>query len=251
MLHTVHRVSDARPHFGSGSDLYPWDEEGCLKLSTVSRQWYGQVRALNSRVDRLRPSLCAEPPFGLCCRATMATQAMQAMQPWKMVWPITMPWPTECTLPHWVPSRYLAKVAPPFLLVLHEATGRVLSCLGAPCRAYKSLPQHLHAIKLPVASRLTVWPLFLGWGMKYCAADLTSTIVQLQARHHPLLQRMAWPPGASSQQAGGPIRSNQQARLATWSMSKILAVPMSSLRCWGSCACKVSFRVLQARCADC
>ena len=59
----------------------------------------------------------------------MATQAMQAMQPWRMVWLTTMHWPTECTLPHWVPSRYLAKVPLVPLPVLHEATGRACPVL--------------------------------------------------------------------------------------------------------------------------
>ena len=69
---------------------------------------------------------CVLNPLGLCCRATMATQGMQAMQPWRMVWPTTMHWPTECTPPHWVPSHYLAKV-PLLSLLLHEAGGR--ACL--------------------------------------------------------------------------------------------------------------------------
>ena len=54
----------------------------------------------------------------------MATQAMQALQPWRMVWRITTRWPMECTLPQWVPSRSLAKVPYLSLLVLHEAAGR-------------------------------------------------------------------------------------------------------------------------------
>ena len=52
---------------GPGSDVRPWGGEGCLKLSTVSRQNCGQVGPTNSRVDCLSPSLCAEPP--LACAA--------------------------------------------------------------------------------------------------------------------------------------------------------------------------------------
>ena len=90
----------------------------------------GESRASHSRADRLRPSLCAEPPpLGLCCRATMATQAMQATQLWRMVWPTTMHWPTGCTLPRWVPSRYLAKVLLLPLFWLHEAAGRACFAL--------------------------------------------------------------------------------------------------------------------------
>ena len=79
--------------------------------------------------------------------------------------------------------------------------------------------------------------------MKYCPAELMSLAVLLQARHRLLPQHMAWPLGASSQQAAGPTRSSQQASLATWSMIQYLTVPMCSQDGWGSCICTMPFFV--------